>query len=86
MSSQHSIQGQFEKNKNCRSNHCHECGEVVDPRRAKLQKRLCLDCQQDYEIRNPVARCVVPMHKSNYILVTDKKDLLGINNKGGLVK
>ena len=86
MSKQSSTQGQFVKLQNCRNHHCHECGEVIDPRRAKLKKRLCLDCQQDYETHNPPTRCVVPMHKSNYILVTDKKDLLGINNKGGLIK
>jgi hypothetical protein len=33
-----------------------------------------------------VTRCVVPMHKSNYVLLTDVSDLKGINNKGGLVK
>jgi hypothetical protein len=33
-----------------------------------------------------VVRCVVPMHKSNYVLLTDVSDLKGINNKGGLVK
>jgi hypothetical protein len=25
----------------------------------------------------------VPMHKSNYVMVTDMSDLKGINNKGG---
>jgi hypothetical protein len=33
-----------------------------------------------------VKRCVVPMHKSNLVLITDVADLKGINNKGGLVK
>jgi hypothetical protein len=27
---------------------------------------------------------VAPMHKSNYMLITDTNDLKGINNKGGL--
>jgi len=26
------------------------------------------------------------MHKSNYMLMTDRADLRGLNNKGGLVK
>ena len=26
---------------------------------------------------------VAPMHKSNYMLFTNKEDLKGINNKGG---
>jgi hypothetical protein len=29
---------------------------------------------------------VAPMHKSNYMLFTNPADLIGINNKGGLVK
>jgi hypothetical protein len=29
---------------------------------------------------------VVPMHKSNYVLLTDKRDLHGINNKGGIYR
>jgi len=28
----------------------------------------------------------VPMHKSNLILVTDREDLKGINNKGGFYR
>jgi hypothetical protein len=28
----------------------------------------------------------VPMHKSNYVVVTDKNLLTGVNQKGGLVK
>jgi hypothetical protein len=30
--------------------------------------------------------CIVPMHKSNYVVVTDKDVLTGVNQKGGLVK
>jgi hypothetical protein len=26
------------------------------------------------------------MHKSNYMLITNRADLIGLNNKGGLVK
>jgi hypothetical protein len=33
-----------------------------------------------------IKRTVVPMHKSNYVMVTDLSDLKGINNKGGLVR
>jgi hypothetical protein len=29
---------------------------------------------------------IVPMHKSNYVPVTDMEMLIGINNKGGLTK
>jgi len=26
------------------------------------------------------------MHKSNYMVITDKRDLMGINNKGGFYR
>jgi len=26
------------------------------------------------------------MHKSNYVPITNREDLMGINNKGGLVR
>jgi hypothetical protein len=29
---------------------------------------------------------VAPLHKGNYILITDMEDLKGLNNKGGLIK
>jgi hypothetical protein len=38
------------------------------------------------EVAKLVKRTVVPMHKSNYMLVTNRDDLIGINNKGGLVR
>lgn len=60
------------------------CGEEIDIRRYRLGYRVCLACG-DKEAK---ARkfTIVPMHKSNYVAVFDRSDLLGINNKGGLVK
>jgi len=29
---------------------------------------------------------VAPLHKSNYIVVTNRADLRGLNNKGGLYR
>jgi hypothetical protein len=29
---------------------------------------------------------IVPLHKSNYLLITDLEDLKGINNKGGIYR
>lgn len=60
------------------------CGEEIDIRRYRLGYRVCLACG-DKEAK---ARkfCVANLHKSNYILITDKSDLIGLNNKGGLVK
>jgi hypothetical protein len=33
-----------------------------------------------------VKHCVVPLHKSNYIVVRDRDLLTGVNQKGGIVK
>jgi len=38
------------------------------------------------KVANQVKRTIVPMHKSNYMLITNPEDLKGINNKGGLFK
>jgi ribosomal protein L37AE/L43A len=63
---------------------CHKCDEFVAKKRWALGYRVCLPCGD--EIASRVVRCVVPMHKSNYMLVTNQADLIGVNNKGGLVK
>jgi NADPH-dependent ferric siderophore reductase len=46
---------------------------VAPPRRGNV----CAACAPRVAPR----RCVVPMHKSNYVLVTDAAALPGINNK-----
>ena len=46
--------------------------------------KTCMPCGE--KVAKKVVRTVVPMHKSNYVLLTDVSDLKGINNKGGLVK
>jgi hypothetical protein len=61
-----------------------DCGEEIDIRRYQLGYRTCLVCG-DKEAKGRKFT-VVPMHKSNYVAVFDRSDLLGINNKGGLVK
>ena len=63
---------------------CPECGGYVDHRRVKLGYRTCLECGE-YNAKQ-VKRTIAPMHKSNYMLITDLNDLKGLNNKGGLVK
>jgi hypothetical protein len=59
-------------------NNCWGCGEPVDSRRWALGKRTCMVCGE-VEARK-TKHCVVPMPKSNYILVTDPSLLLGLNN------
>jgi ribosomal protein L37AE/L43A len=63
---------------------CKLCGEPYELGRMKLGYAVCLDCGD--ELAKEKHYTIVPMHKSNYVLITNKTDLLGINNKGGLVK
>jgi hypothetical protein len=35
------------------------------------------------KLAGDTVRTIVPMHKSNYMMITDMEDLKGINNKGG---
>lgn len=61
---------------------CLQCGDEFDIARYKLGLRTCMVCGD--KLAHKVRRCIVPMHKSNYVLITDLHDLKGINNKGGL--
>jgi len=55
---------------------CKLCGDVYDSVRYDIGYHICMSCGDE------VAKLV----KSNYMLVTNRDDLIGINNKGGLVK
>jgi hypothetical protein len=63
---------------------CRVCNEKIPKGRYDLGYRLCLE--HGDVVANRVVRCVVPMHKSNYMLVTNQADLIGVNQKGGIVK
>jgi hypothetical protein len=63
---------------------CKLCGDIYNEERFKLGYAVCLSCGND--LANKVVRTVAPMHKSNYVLITNRADLVGLNNKGGLVK
>lgn len=63
---------------------CCTCGDKIAPRRAELGYRLCLPCGEEAATIERRSWTVAPMHKSNYMLLVDRADLLGINNKGGL--
>lgn len=74
-----------------RDTECWYCGDDVHPKRAELlkadnQPMRCMSCGEEAAIIARKSWCVAPMHKSNYMLFTQKADLVGINNKGGLVK
>jgi ribosomal protein L37AE/L43A len=60
---------------------CRQCGDEYSVNRWKLGYKFCLPCGEG--IAKSIVRTVVPMHKSNYVMLTDMSDLKGINNKGG---
>jgi len=55
------------------------CGDDISPRRAALGYTTCLPCG-DKQARL-VTWCTVPMNKSNYVVVTDRKELTMLNPK-----
>lgn len=65
---------------------CPRCGDDVPAARVSLGYRLCLWCGEEEARAERKGWTVVPMHKSNYVLLTDKQDLAGINNKGGIYR
>ena len=65
---------------------CIFCGEYLSAGRWELGYKTCLMCGEEQAKQERQSWCIAPMHKSNYMLFTDKTDLKGINNKGGLVK
>jgi hypothetical protein len=65
---------------------CCWCGDDVAPARWSLGYRVCLVCGEEQAKAARATWCIAPMHKSNYVLITDRRDLHGLNNKGGLVR
>lgn len=65
---------------------CWGCGEDIDSRRWDRGYRTCLVCGEKEAVAERQRWCVAPMHKSNYIMITNQEDLKGLNNKGGIIK
>jgi hypothetical protein len=65
---------------------CRKCNDNVPKARWDIGYRLCLHCGDKVAQDRAKMFCVVPMHKSNYMLVTNREDLIGVNQKGGIVK
>lgn len=58
---------------------CDLCGDDMDPRRAALIGRwICMTCGES--MARKVAHCIVPLPKSNYVLITDPSLLKGLNS------
>jgi ribosomal protein L37AE/L43A len=65
---------------------CKLCGDVYNAERFRLGFAFCMPCGDDIAKEVNSRRTIAPMHKSNYMLITNREDLKGLNNKGGLVK
>lgn len=63
---------------------CRNCGDTIPTGRWALGYKFCLPCGD--EVAKGRVFTVAPMHKSNYVCITNMEDLKGLNNKGGLVK
>ena len=60
--------------------HCYHCEREVHPKRHALGYDTCLTCGEREAKR--VRHTVVPMHKSNYIVVSDLSLLAQITRPG----
>jgi len=58
---------------------CIDCGAHYDVRRQLLGYPVCMDCGED--AARQVVRCVVPLPKGNYTLITRKEELRNLNQK-----
>ena len=61
---------------------CNICDDTYAAKRANAGYQVCMPCGD--AVARATIRTIVPMHKSNYVLITNLDDLKGINNKGGL--
>jgi ribosomal protein L37AE/L43A len=60
---------------------CADCGSEVDKRRAKLGYDVCMMCGERTRQGSTAGLDYRPMHKSNYVLITNLEELKGINVK-----
>ena len=63
---------------------CTECGAAVNPARVAIGYNVCLPCGEHRARQRK--HTIAPLHKSAYIVITDRRDLFGINNKGGFYR
>jgi ribosomal protein L37AE/L43A len=61
--------------------HCRNCGDEVHLKRWALGYKFCLPCGDELAKARNASRCVVPLNKSNYMLVTDLTLLKQLNPK-----
>mgnify|MGYP006284546207 FL=1 len=59
---------------------CLKCSEEVPDGRIALGYDTCLPCGEVYARKRK--HCIVPLNKSNYVVVTDPNTLKQLNPKG----
>ena len=59
---------------------CTWCGADVSLSRWDLGYRVCLVCGEEQARQERADWCIAPIHKSNYVLITNHDDLIGLNN------
>ena len=60
---------------------CRSCGETYDYRRRELGYNFCMDCGDFKAVEQRASWCVVPLPKQGYTRVTNKSELLSLNQK-----
>jgi ribosomal protein L37AE/L43A len=60
---------------------CKLCGSVYNVERLAIGYAICMPCGDDLAIKVNTKRTVVPMNKSNYMMVTDMSILKQLNPK-----
>ena len=63
---------------------CVHCDALFPKERERLGYDTCLTCGETEAKQR--RHTVVPMHKSNYTVISNRAELLGINNKGGFFR
>jgi len=63
---------------------CDKCSKPVNRHRYEIGYTTCMPCGEAQARKRK--HTIVPMHKSNYMVITDRRDLMGINNKGGFYR
>lgn len=61
--------------------HCYECGETFPMKRAMLGYNVCLTCGDIVAASQRASWCIVPTPKGHYTRVTNKEELLHLNQK-----
>ena len=60
---------------------CRNCGSTFSKLRFNAGYAICLTCGEREAVKRK--HTIAPMHKSNYLVITNLDDLKGLNNKGG---